>query len=376
MTESSGIRRWSVGWLLGLCLAASSVQAEKVTDIAGRTVEVPAKVERILLGEGRLFYAVALLEGKEPLKRIVGWQGDMRKLDQQSYDLYRAKFPQMDSIPLIGNTTADSTSAEQALKLNPDVALFSLSGHGPGLNSELVTQLEKAGIPVVFVDFRLEPMKNTLPSMQLLGKVLHREEVADKFAAFYQKEVDKVKRVVDAVPLDKRPSVFIELKAGINEECCRTAGNGNMGDFIDFAGGKNIAKNLLPGALGAINLEQVLAVQPDIYIASGNVDIDAKGPGVKFGVKVSEELARQTLHSVLQRKGISSLNAVQQGKAYGIWHSFYNSPYNLLAIQAVAKWINPEALHDLDPQQTMRELYQQFLVVEPKGTYWISDKQE
>lgn len=31
-----------------------------------------------------------------------------------------------------------------------------------------------------------------------------------------------------------------------------------MGNFIDLAGGKNIAKEVLPGALGNMNLEKLL----------------------------------------------------------------------------------------------------------------------
>ena len=141
----------------GAVLMSSAAWAETVVDAAGRTVEVPEKVERILLGEGRMIHAVALLEGDKPLARIAGWQGDFRKLDPQSYAVYKAKFPEIDKIPLIGNTTEDSVSAEKVLTLNPDVAIFGLAGHGPGKNSELVGQLEKAGIPVVFVDFRNEP---------------------------------------------------------------------------------------------------------------------------------------------------------------------------------------------------------------------------
>lgn len=130
---------------IGLALFAGSVMsisisslAATVTDVAGRTVEVPDNVNRILLGEGRLLSAIALLEGDKPLDRIVGWQGDLRKLDPQTYAAYKAKFPQIDNIPLIGNTSADSVSAEKVLTLNPDIAIFGLSGHGPGKNSELV----------------------------------------------------------------------------------------------------------------------------------------------------------------------------------------------------------------------------------------------
>ncbi|TBM27593.1 iron ABC transporter substrate-binding protein [Hafnia alvei] len=367
--------RWGIQLLAAATLMGSiSSWAATVTDIAGGSVEVPAKVDRILLGEGRLFYAVSLLEGKKPFDRIVGWQGDFRKLDPQTYSVYQAKFPEIDKIPLIGNTTADSVSPEKVLTLNPDVAIFGLSGHGPGRDSQLVKQLEKAGVPVVFVDFRTSPLKNTLPSMRLLGKVLHREQQAENYINFYQDNVRLVTDVTSKIPDNQKPSVFIELKAATSDDCCGTAGNGNMGDFIDLAGGNNIAKGLLPGALGQINLEKVLSANPDVYIASGAKAPDAKDPGIKLGAKVTEQQARDSLNSAMQRTGISTLKAVQDGNSHAIWHSYYNSPYNVLAVQAFAKWIYPEKFASLDPKKTMDSMYQQFLAVDPSGTYWVDAK--
>lgn len=367
--------RWGIQLLAAATLMGSiSSWAATVTDIAGRSVEVPAKVDRILLGEGRLFYAVSLLEGKKPFDRIVGWQGDFRKLDPQTYSVYQAKFPEIDKIHLIGNTTADSVSPEKVLTLNPDVAIFGLSGHGPGRDSQLVKQLEKAGVPVVFVDFRTSPLKNTLPSMRLLGKVLHREQQAENYINFYQDNVRLVTDVTSKIPDNQKPSVFIELKAATSDDCCGTAGNGNMGDFIDLAGGNNIAKGLLPGALGQINLEKVLSANPDVYIASGAKAPDAKDPGIKLGAKVTEQQARDSLNSAMQRTGISTLKAVQDGNSHAIWHSYYNSPYNVLAVQAFAKWIYPEKFASLDPKKTMDSMYQQFLAVDPSGTYWVDAK--
>lgn len=167
-------------------LLSVTAQAVTVTDVAGRTVTVPDDVQRVVLGEGRLFFALSLLEGQKPFDRIVGWQGDFRKLDPQTYATYRAKFPQIDNIPLIGTTSADTISPEKVLTLNPQLAIFGLSGHGPGKGSELVKQLQNAGVPVVFVDFRTSPLKNTLPSMELLGKVLNREKQAQEYIRFYQ----------------------------------------------------------------------------------------------------------------------------------------------------------------------------------------------
>lgn len=353
-----------------LALTAGSSWAATVTDIAGREVTLPEKTDRILLGEGRLFYAVSLLEGQKPVDRIVGWQGDFRKLDTQTYAEYRKKFPKIDNIPLIGHTTADSISPEKVLTLNPDVAIFGLSGHGPDRSSELVSQLESAGVPVVFIDFRANPLKNTVPSMRVLGKVLHREKEAENYISFYQQNLKRVTDITSKIPAADKPSVFIELRAASMPECCGTAGKGNMGDFIDLAGGNNIARDLLPGPLGTVNLEKVIASQPKIYIASGGKAPGAAGPGIKLGAQVSQQEAQSSLATVLKRTGINQLDAVKEGRSYAIWHNFYNSPYNILAIQAFAKWFYPEQFADLDVAATEKQLYQQFLAVPPTGTYW------
>lgn len=355
----------------GLLMFSASSWAEKIVDIVGREVELPKKVERILLGEGRLVHSVAVLEGKKPFDRIVGWQGDLRKLDPQTYAAYHAKFPEIDNIPLIGNTTAESISAEKVLTLNPDIAIFGLSGHGPGRSSELVNQLEKSGVPVVFVDFRSQPLKNTVPSMRILGKALQREDVAESYIQFYENNMEKVTKFTNTIAEDKKPTVFIELKAGFTEACCGTAGKGNMGDFIDLAGGKNIAKDLLPGELGTVNLEKVIVDDPNIYIMSGGREPNGKAPGLAMGAQTNAEQVKASAKPLLERKGISTLTAVEQDRVYAIWHNYYNSPFNVLAVQAFATWFYPEEFKEQDPKQTEKELYETFLAIEPTGVTWL-----
>ncbi|WP_261641856.1 ABC transporter substrate-binding protein [Erwinia mallotivora] len=376
MDKQQNIFTRLAGGLAGLILCATSlaVQAVTVTDIAGRSVTVADDVQRIVLGEGRLFYAISLLEGQKPFDRIVGWQGDFRKLDAQTYNTWRARFPQIDQIPLIGQTSADSISPENVLTLQPQLAIFGLSGHGPGTKSELVNQLQKAGVPVVFVDFRSSPLKNTIPSMTLLGKVLNRQQQAQEYIRFWQENIKRVTDITRDIPEQQKPKVFIELRASLMGECCHSAGNGNMGDFIELAGGVNIAKPLLPGPLGLVNLEKVIAVQPDVYLLSGGSkppEAGAPAPsGLVLGAQTTAKQARTSLTPLLARKGISTLKAVEDSRSFGIWHNFYNSPYNVLAVQLFAKAFYPQKFADLDPQQTQQQLYQHFLAIEPTGTYW------
>ena len=114
-----------------MLLAVSTAWAKDVTDALGRVVKVPDHVQRVVLGEGRLISAFALLDRDQPFKRIVGWQNDLKLLDPHTYNAYVAKFPSVKDIPLIGQASEQSVSAEEILSLKPDLAVFSISGHGP-----------------------------------------------------------------------------------------------------------------------------------------------------------------------------------------------------------------------------------------------------
>jgi iron complex transport system substrate-binding protein len=379
LTRAAGafaIAALGFGALTASAPASAATQAavgasQSVTDLAGRTVKVPAAPQRILLGESRLLSAVALLEGEHPLARIVGWQGDLPAMDPQTYNAYAEKFPAIKQIPLIGKATEDSISDEKALSLKPDLAIFSLGGHGPSRYNALVKQLEATGTTVVFVDFRLHPMQNTLPSIELLGEVLHREKQADAYVQFYQQHLARVQSVVGRIPEEQRPKVFIDLLAGAwDAGCCHTAGNGNFGEFIQAAGGRNIAAGLVPGVLGDISMEQIIASRPDVYIATGS----RTKPGLaslRVGAQTSEQDARASLGTLVVRPGFDTIKAIHDGRVHGISHNYYDSPYNIVAIEAFAKWFYPQQFKDIDVHATQAELYKRFLAVPPDGAYWV-----
>ena len=115
----------------------------------------------------------------------------------------------MDEIPLIGNSGATSFSVEASLTVQPDVAIFGLSsGHGPSdKNQTILDQLEAAGIPVVIIDFRIDPLVNTPKSLEILGKLMGREKEAQEFLDFYNEQLSVVADKV--IHIENRPSVFM-----------------------------------------------------------------------------------------------------------------------------------------------------------------------
>ena len=71
--------------LSGAQAQAASGTTIQITDLANRTVRIPAKVERILLGEGRLLPAIAVFDRQDPARRLVGMMGEFEKLDEPGY---------------------------------------------------------------------------------------------------------------------------------------------------------------------------------------------------------------------------------------------------------------------------------------------------
>ena len=360
-----------------LPLAAAHAQAAaatiQVTDLANRTVRIPAKVERVLLGEGRLLPALAVFDRDNPAKRLVGMMGEFEKLDEPGYAQWKTQFPQIDKVPRVGRTNSGSFSDEQAIALKPQVAIFGMAGgHGPSARDrETLARLEAAGVAIVFIDFRHDPLKNTTRSMQLLGEVLGQRKEADAFNAYWQQQLNVVTERL-AAKKPPSPTVFLENRVGLSEGCCDTM-VGLVGMLLDAAGGQNVARGLIPGEYGTLNPEFLIAKQPQFYIGTGigsMATADKTPMRIVLGAGATPEAARASLARATQRRGIVQLQAVKDGHAFAIWHHFYNSPFNVAAVQVFAKWLHPELFADLDPRATLQTMYTRFQPIPLSGVYW------
>ena len=360
-------------------LLAGEVHALLVTDILGREVRLQGPAKKVLLGEGRFLAVFGVLGVEDPVSRVAGMMNEFRRFDPTGFGRYRAAFPEIDAIPTFGQTSEQTVSIEQAILAQPDVAIFGIQGHGPGSRSRhIIDRLEAAGIPTVFIDFRQEPLQNTTKSVEIVGRVLGLEERAAAFSALYVAEVAKVTdRLREAAP-EHCPSVLLEMRVDVQQSCCITISRGMFADLVETAGGCNVAKGLLPGAVGELSLEHVIATAPEVYIgtaigSAGREDGRALSR-IVLGAGVNESVARATLDKVLQRDGFADMPAVVDGRAHALWHHFYNSPLNVYALQKIALWLHPDLFDDLRPEQTLARLLDGFKPVDLAGTYAISHR--
>jgi len=357
--------------------AAATAAAPKkteitVTDIVGRKVKVQAPVEKMILSEGRILYIVAPLDKENPFKHVVGWADDLRINDFDTYQKYQAKFPDIAKVPVYGSVANKAFSAEKAIAEKPDLMVMTYDSYIGARDSGLIEKLEAAGIPSMVIDFRQYPLENTIPSIQLMGRVMGQDERAQKMTDFYTTQVNLVYSRIDKLdPKRVKPTTFVYRAAGLSD-CCGTFGNGNMGLLIDRAGGANIGTKFLPGWSGTLNPEQVIASNPDIIVVTGSNWKNSRPEGgfVNMGYGTSKETAGADLKKLVERApGWSGLDAVKNQKVYAVWHQFYISPYAFVPLMQFAKWQYPAEFADVDPGAVFKAFHEQFLPIEYSGTF-------
>lgn len=354
--------RWLVASLL--LLVSSSLAAHTVTDLRGRTVSLPDNIERIAIDDGRFLLALSLLS-PDPVSHLAGWPKDINRVGEHYYQQLSAAFPAIEQLPVV-SSSAESFDMESMLAVEPDVAVLSLS-RGP--TDDQIALLEASGIAVVFIDFFIDPFNHQAPSLELLGTLIGQEQQVEEYLALREQHLAHIAEVLKASDVS-RPSVFMEAHAGITQDCCFSPGTGGVGDYIDFVGGHNIGADVLTRASGKLNLEYIIASDPDVYIATGGPAL-AKSGGLVLGGGFSEAEAQAALVKMASRHGIRELTAVQQGRVYGMAHQYLNSPLDIVAIEVLAKWLHPERFSALEPADTLALINERFLAVPYDGTGWI-----
>lgn len=374
------MRSYCVCFLVLALLSFSATAQIRITDLAGREVVLEQPAQKVILGEGRFLAILGVLGVEQPLQRVAGMMDEFRRFDPTGFAAYQTAFPGIDKVPTFGQTDEQSVSVEQAILAQPDVAIFGLAGHGPGARSKhIVDRLEDAGIKVVFIDFRQHPLRNTVPSVEVVGAVLGLPERATVFAQRYQRELAEVTERLTASPPKSCPRVLLDVRADATQPCCFSIAEGMFADMIEAAGGCNVAQGLLPGSVGEVSLEHVIASGPEVYIgtAIGAPSPDAKriNDRIVLGSGSNQDMALASLRRVLERPGVSTLPAVLNARAHGLWHHFYNSPLNIYALQKIAQWLHPELFNDLQPEQLLNDLLSGFAPINLDGVYAISLEQ-
>ncbi|HWK68417.1 MAG TPA: ABC transporter substrate-binding protein [Rhizobiaceae bacterium] len=351
---------------VALAVTAAPAAPIAITDILGRQVVLNAPASRIVMGAGRQLPVLGLLH-PDPASLLVGWRGDF-KLDSAQYGAWARKFPRIDTIPVLGGSSANGLPVETILQLEPDLVVIDLYDASSVATLRSMELLEQLNIPVLVVDFFTYPLRNSLPSLAMLGQAIGAADRAEAFVAFYRSHLERVSSRLSSPDLT-RPGVFMHVHAG-GMPCCPTPGRGVFNDMIELAKGRNVALAHVSGLFGEVSLEQLIVDDPDVYIATGGAHLAARG-GLVLGPGVTGEEAAAGFERLLSTPGLSQLTAVKEGNAFALWHMFNDTPAHIAMIEFLAKLLHPELFADVDPRATIDAINRDFLPVPMTGTYWI-----
>ncbi|MGL4428615.1 MAG: ABC transporter substrate-binding protein [Silvania sp.] len=339
---------------LALLLSPFIAQAQgwpvTVKDLDNRTVTIEREPQRIILQDGRDIFALALLARDNPFAKVVAWNNLPKKQDTETWNVLKRKWPEAETLLDMKFSDQGNVDLETVISRQPDLMIAQLRAKPSLVQTGVLAKLEALHIPVVFVDYELHPVENTLPSIALLGKVMGQRERAQAYIDFYQQRLNTIhQRLATA---SKKPLVFIEPIAGVgglDNGCCFTHARNGWGGLVEAAGGTNIGSQLLPGATGNVSVEKIISLNPDYYLMTGS-----KRPGkgtaiIPFGYNVPANDVTAAFNALLSRQGVASIPAVAQGHTGALYHHFYNNPYNIVAIEALSKIFYPTLFNDVDP---------------------------
>ena len=318
-----------------------------VQDMDHQTVVISHEPKRIILQDGRDIMALALLDRADPFARVISWNNLIKKQDGQEWAVLKGKWPQAAAIPDMGFSDQGEVNTETVISSHPDLLIAQLRAKPALEQTGVLKRFRELHIPVLFLDYELHPIQDTVPSITLLGKVLNKESNAKAFTDFYTEHLNRIESVVSKAP--KKPLVFIEPIAGNSDNCCFTHGTNGWGGLVAAAGGINIGSELLKGASGFINPEKIIAMRPDWYLMTGSKRGAAGNPVLPFGYNTQITQIKASFDNLLKRTAVATIPAVSEGHVGGVYHHFYNHPWNIIGVEILAHWFYPQQFASLDP---------------------------
>lgn len=322
-----------------------------VTDHAGHEVEVPNKIEKIVIDQVPILSTyMAYNEGKAPY--IVGYAGSLKQVI--SGTVLKDMAPEL----LDATNTVQGQSdlnVEEIMKLKPDVIFYNAK------NQDRYEKLSKTGVPCIgFVtmgaDTPADPINRYGEWLKLLEDVFGEKGKMDDFLKAGDDIVKDVEERIAKLPDEKRPSGMILWK--YQEGTPIVAGKGTFGDFwLKRLKVKNVAEEAKGYA--KVNVEQIYAWNPDVFYLDG--------PGL-LNIKTED-----VYNNSVEGFDFSNLKSVKDKRVYnsklGMWNWLTPNPDAPLVLAWLASETYPDAFKDYDLKKVIKDYYQKWY------NYELSDEQ-
>lgn len=314
----------------------------KITDLAGRQVEVPVPANKVVaIGPGAL-RLVCYVDGAD---KVVGVENVEKQWPSTSRP-YILAHPELKDLPTIGQGGPDSApDSEKLVTAKPDVIFVAYLA-----DRAKADELQaKTGIPVVVLSYgRLATFdEDVYQSLELTGKITGNEKRAQEVVAYLKNCQQDLNVRTKDIPADKRPKVYVGA-LGMKGTHGIESTQAKYPPFLNV-NASNVADETGKTGSVMIDKEKLLSWDPDIIF------IDEGGCSL-----VLDDYQKNP-------QFYQSLSAFKKGEVYGqIPYNYYTTNIGTAIADAyyAGKVIFPEQFKDTDPVKKANEIYQ-FLLGKP-----------
>lgn len=311
----------------------------KVVDSLEREVKITKKPEKIGCLSEVSAHIISMLDKKSEIVAVSA--GSKRS------KLYLKISPQVKKATVLrGN--GKKLNIEELLKVKPDILL--LQKHIVK-DKSIVERLEQFEIPYLVVEFT--DMAEEQDAIEMLGKVMGREEKAEAFNDYYNQIIKEVASRVEKISQSERKNLYHAINEILRADVAGTL----CENWIKVTGVENVS---LEGSKRAvlekdkyyIGIEQLLLWNPDTIIING-----------------SEAIKKD----IFKNNQFKDLKAVKNKEVYimPVGISRWGHTYSIetpLAILWLAKTLYPTHFEDIDLIVEVKDFYKKFY------NYEVSDK--
>jgi len=317
------------------CKWAEAKNTITIKDMAGRSVVIPDKVDRIVALSSTLRFVVYL----KGIDKVVGIEAAEKKEVLNAGRPYLAALRgKADKIPVIGEGGAGRLpDFEKLISVAPQV-IFTASTDPA--HADIIQQ--KTNIPVVAVSYGgvgLLESDEVISSLNLMGRILKTENRANQIKDFINKTLKDLQRRTDKIPQNKKPSVYV---GGVSYRGAH--GITSTQAFyppLQWVNALNVANTLNKQGSIFIDREKLLVWDPDIIF------IDING----FSL-VGDDYKKEPMF-------YKKLKAVKNNRVYSTLP--YNNYFTNLEIALsnayfMGKVLYPDKFSDIDPAKKANEI--------------------
>lgn len=251
--------------------------------------------------------------------------------------LFRQTLPGIENVPIVSVNSGHEINPEQILSLGVDMLFVP--------HNMVVPQqdlLKQAGVQVLA--FEANSMQALTHRVQQTAAVLgpDAQQKAQAYQRYFDRNVALVAGRLKDLPAAKRVSLYHSMGNPLT-----TTGRPSLNqDWIDLAGGKNIAENWFGGTKqnrsGEVAMENIVTANPAVIVAMNKRDAE----------------------SILTSPQWAGIDAVIHHRVYvnpkGMFWWCRETSEEALQFLWLAKTLYPERFSDVDMHKETHDFYQQF----------------